>query len=207
MPGTVTMNRRLALAGLAASSFSLASAQAATPKTQHVSSPLLGNATAPKRLILWGSLTCPFTAMLVSNLIQIQKDMPKLVSIEWRHFPTHPPDPGLHVAALAFTGPTFWSFISAVLHFVYAADGQYAGLTDAKIVEIAKSLGGTQSLVEAAWANKAKWSVVRSDLIAGRLMGVTKTPGLFYNGYFLTPDGIPVDANGFDRSLRSMVLA
>lgn len=145
--------------------------------------------------------------MIVSNLIQIQKDMPKLVSIEWRHFPTHPPDPGLHVAALAFTGTKFWSFISAVLNIVLAADGQYAGLTNAKIVAIAKSLGVPQAMVEAAWASKAKWSVVRSDLIAGRLMGVTKTPGLFHNGYFLTPDGIPVDANGFDRSLRSMLLA
>ncbi len=96
----------------------------------------------------------------------------------------HPPDPGLHVAVLAFTV-----------------------LTNAKIIEIAKSVGGTQALVEAAWANMTKWSAVRSDLIAGRLLGVTRTPGLFHNGYFLTPDGIPMDTEGFDRSLRSMILA
>ena len=41
--------------------------------------------------------------------------------------------------------------------------------------------------------------------MTGRLLGITKTPGLFYNGYFLTPDGIPTDLAAFNRSLRTML--
>jgi hypothetical protein len=46
---------------------------------------------------------------------------------------------------------------------------------------------------------------VKEDLIAGRLLGVARTPGLFYNGYFLTPNGIPLDLASFDKSLRAML--
>jgi hypothetical protein len=31
------------------------------------------------------------------------------------------------------------------------------------------------------------------------------TPGLLYDGYYMTPDGIPNDLAAFDASLRKMV--
>ncbi len=178
-------------------------ARAASPRL--AKPPLLGSATAPKRLLLWGSLTCPFTALMAAGLKAIHSDMPDRVSIEWRHFPTHKPDPGLHVAAATFGGEQFWKFAGSVLQFVYAAGGQPGGLTDDKIFEFARLAGGTQAMVEASWRDDAKWAAVRRDLMAGKLLGITRTPGLFFNGYFLTPDGIPADLDAFNKSLRNML--
>ena len=41
--------------------------------------------------------------------------------------------------------------------------------------------------------------------MAGKLLGITRTPGLFYNGYFMTPAGMPSDLKAFDKSLRAML--
>ncbi|MDT9702827.1 DsbA family protein, partial [Streptomyces sp. P17] len=60
--------------------------------------PLLGPATAAERFIIWGSYTCPYTAMLIPIMKGLQSDHPKAVALEWRHYPLHPPDPALHVA-------------------------------------------------------------------------------------------------------------
>ena len=169
--------------------------------------PLLGYPTAPKRLVVWGSLTCPFTALLFASLQTIVTDLKDVVSVEWRHFPTHPPDPALHVAGLGFQGEHFWGFAFRVLGAVYAADGQYAGLTPAKLAEFAKAEGGTPETLKQAYADKAKWAAVKEDLLAGRLLGVTRTPGMFHNGYFMTPEGMPRDIKAFDKSLRAMLQA
>lgn len=181
---------------------------AAPPVAQaHVHPPLLGNPKAEKRLVVWGSYTCPFTALLIGTLNGIVTDMPGVVNVEWRHFPTHPPDPALHVAGLGFKGQHFWGFTFHVLSTVYAANGQFSGLTSQKLAEFAKAEGGSQKTLTAAYADKAKWSSVKDDLLAGRLLGVTRTPGLFYNGYFMTPDGMPMDTKTFDKSLRAMLKA
>jgi protein-disulfide isomerase len=170
--------------------------------------PLWGKAEAPKRLVMWGSCTCPFTAQLLLGVLNgIMQSMPETVSLEWHHFPIHPPDPALHVAALSFKGAHFWRFTARVLGHVLGAGGVYAGLTPEKLAEFAKAEGGSEETLAAAYADKAKWDAVKQDLIAGRLLGVTQTPGLFYNGYFLTPNGIPFDRAGFDKALRAMLQA
>lgn len=211
MPRQVTpVSRRTALGKAAAGATALLAGAwpaAILAKSAPAQRPLLGSAAAPKRLILWGGLTCPYTAMLVDKLLGIQRDMPKVVAVEWHHFPTHPPDPALHVAALAFKGNQFWRFTSTVLGQIYAAGGSYDTLTPARIEEIATLISGSPASVRAALRDQALWIIVRQDLIAGKLMGVSKTPGLFFNGYFLTPDGIPNDIEGFDRELRKMVAA
>lgn len=78
-------------------------------------------------------------------------------------------------------------------------------MTPAKLIEFAKAEGGSEETLNNAYADKAKWTAVKEDLIAGRLLGITRTPGLFYNGYFMTPDGVPLDLAGFDKSLRAML--
>jgi len=192
-------------AALAAAPIALA---AETPApTPHLASPLLGEPNAPKRFVVWGSCTCPYTALLYSVLFGIVKDpeFTNLVNVEWRHFPTHPPDPALHVAALGFEGEQFWGFVSSVLGVVYQAGGSYNALTPDKLVELAIAQGGSKETLEAAYADKAKWNAVKEDLMAGQLLGVTRTPGLFYNGYFMTAQGIPSDTAAFDKSLREML--
>jgi protein-disulfide isomerase len=172
---------------------------------EHPKPPLMGEATASKRLVLWGSYTCPFTAQLLGILDGIVASMPKTVSLEWHHFPTHAPDPALHVAGLAFKDAHFWGFTRRVLGEVLRAGGPFTGLTPERIAEFAKAEGGSEESLAAAYADKGKWDAVKADLIAGRLLGIARTPGLFYNGYFLTPNGIPLDLASFDKSLRAML--
>ena len=205
----ISTRRNLLIAGAAglagAALPRLAWADAAAPAP--IRSPLLGDEKAPKRLVVWGSYTCPFTAQLIGGLIGVVKDLPQIVSAEWRHFPTHLPDPALHVAGLAFTAEHFWGFTFRVLGDVYAAGGSYAGLTPAKLAAFAAAEGGSEKTLKDAYADKAKWAAVKEDLLAGRLLGITRTPGLFHNGYFMTPDGMPRDVKGFDKSLREMLQA
>ena len=178
--------------------------RAAVPKVS-VTPPLFGSAKATKRFALWGSYTCPFTAMLVPILLQIVRDNPQRASLEWHHFPAHPPDPALHVAGLSFAGTHFWNFTSAVLAIVYAAGGNFSDLTEPKIIELAVKEGGSRRTLDAAYTDQSKWRAVKDDLLAGQLLGVVKTPGLFVDGYFLTPAGIPMDTKAFDASLRTML--
>jgi len=175
------------------------SALSATDQGESIEHPVLGDAKAPKRLVVWGSCTCPFTAGLYGILYGIVRDMPKVASVEWRHFPVHDQDPSLHVATLGFKGIHFWEFVMQLL--------QKAGrpLTPQMLPEFAKKAGGSEETLRAAYADPAKWNAVKQDLLAGHLLGVTKTPGLFYNGYFLTPEGLPADRKAFDASLRSML--
>jgi protein-disulfide isomerase len=175
------------------------------PKAEPLTPPLLGDVAAPKRLVMWGSYTCPFTAQLAGLLNGIVTSMPQIVSLEWHHFPIHPPDPALHVAGLSFKGAHFWSFTGRVLNEVLKAGGPYAELTPDKLAAFAKEEGGSKETLAAAYADQAKWDAVKEDLVAGRLLGITRTPGLFYNGYFMTPNGIPRDLAAFDKSLRAML--
>lgn len=208
-----SIGRRAALAGglgLAAAGGSLAK-----PKPKALSKagsasyvpPLLGEPNAHKRFSLWGSLTCPYTAALVPVLIKIVQDNPGRVALTWRHFPTHPPDPALHVAALSLADTHFWGFIGGVLAIVWADGGSYERLTPDKLAELAQAQGGSQADLTAAYADSHKWKAVKDDFLAGKLMGVLRTPGLFYGGYFLTATGMPSDLAGFDKSLRDMIAA
>ena len=177
---------------------------AAAPK-KPTAPPLFGSAKAAKRFALWGSYTCPFTAMLVPILLQIVRDNPQRASLEWHHFPTHPPDPALHVAGLSFAGTHFWNFTSAVLAIVNAAGGSFSGLTEPKLLELAVKEGGSRRSLDAAFADRSKWRAVKDDFLAGQLLGVFKTPGLFVDGYFLTPAGMPMNSKAFDASIRAML--
>ena len=175
-------------------------ADAAMPKP-----PLLGSDKATKRFVCWGTYTCPFTAQLFQMLLGIVRENPGFAAVEWRHFPTHPVDPALHVAALAFEGDNFWKFSFAMMALVLKNGGMYDQLTPAKLIEFAEAAGGSEEILNKAYADDAKWTAVNQDMLAGRLMGVSLTPGLFFNGYFLRPEGIPNDKAAFDQSLRAML--
>ena len=171
------------------------------------SPPVLGEPTAPKRFVIWGSLTCPYTAMAAPILVRIVHDMPKAAAVEWRHLPIHPPDPAFHLAALSVPPAGTWPVIADILAIVDKGGGDYSALTPEKLLEIVTKRGGSKDALDAAMNDPAKWALLKSDLIAGKLMGVKITPGVFIDGYFLTPAGIPSDTAGFDKSLRAMVKA
>jgi protein-disulfide isomerase len=203
---TNTRRHLIALAAAGAAGAMLTSlASAAEPAPAAIKPPLFGDAKAKKRLVVWGSYTCVFTAQLMAVLKGAVTDLKGAASVEWRHFPTHAPDPALHVAGLGFDGEHFWGFTFRVLAAVYAAGGSFDGLTPEKLAEFAKAEGGSAKTLEAAYADKAKWVAVKEDLMAGKLLGVTRTPGLFHSGYFMTPTGMPSDLKAFDKSLRAML--
>ncbi len=168
-------------------------------------SPLIGAPTARKRFVIWGSLTCPYTAMAVKILLGIVKDMPAAAAVEWRHLPIHPADPAFHLAALSAPPEKTWSVITEILRIVEKGSGDYSALTPDRLLKIVTKSGGSKDALDAAINDPAKWALLKSDLIAGKLMGVTITPGVFIDGYFLTPAGIPSDTAGFDKSLRAMI--
>lgn len=164
--------------------------------------PAYGSDKAPYSFMVWGTFTCAFTRKIMPVLKQIVDESNGKVKLEWHHYPAHPPDPALHV--LALTDPAhFWEFTFA---FLRALDAQpnhrdYNSLAKAT----AEKAGIDLAKFAAAEDDPAKWDAVKQDFLAGHLLGVRFTPGIFFDGYFLTPKGLPVDTEAFEVSLRTMV--
>lgn len=195
----------LALLPAAIAAGPAAAAEIAAERTTPIPPPLHGRPDAAKRFAMWGNYTCPYTAKLLPVLTRIVDDNPSRISLEWHHYPRRPPDPALLVAGLAFESDHFWNFTSAALALVLAAGGDYRGLTMEKLVEFAQAEGGSEATLKAAQADPAKWQAVKDDYMAGQLLGVRNTPGLFFDGFYLTPGGLPADVAGFEAQLRAAV--
>lgn len=200
-PKLLCRRRLVSAAGALAFTGVAGNMAAAKPAAALVPPPLLGAKTAPKRFVIWGSYTCPYTAMLVPILKKLQADLPSRVAVEWRHFPLHPPDPALHVAAMAVPNGRAWDFTSLVLaHYVETS----APPDGPKLLELLKRCGAERTDLERVLAAPQSWATLKRDMLAGQLLGVTATPALFVDGYFLTPDGLPNDLASFDAALRAM---
>jgi protein-disulfide isomerase len=164
--------------------------------------PPYGSDRAPYSFMVWGSLTCPFTRKLMPILKQIVDDSKGKVRLEWRHYPVHEPDPELLVIAQS-DPQRFWQFAFAIMRALDAkpTDANYVAAAQAA----AQAAGIDLAKVEAAKSDPAKWDAVKQDFLAARLIGVEFTPGVFFDGYFLTPKGVPLDTKAFEKSLLIMV--
>ena len=164
--------------------------------------PAYGSDKAPYSFMVWGTFTCPFTRKIMPMLKQLVDESNGKVRLEWRHYPVHPPDPSLHVLAQADPA-RFWDFAFA---FMQALDAN-SNNTDynAQAKAAAEKAGIDLVKFAAAEEDAAKWDIVKQDFLAGRLLGVGFTPGIFFDGYFLTPKGPPMDTKAFEASLRVMV--
>jgi protein-disulfide isomerase len=200
-PKPLCRRRLVSVAGALVLSGAASPVTAAKPAATLIPPPLLGAKTAPKRFVIWGSYTCPYTAMLVPVLRKLQADLPSRVAVEWRHFPLHPPDPALHVAAMAVPAGLTWDFTSLVLAYYVETSAPPDG---PKLLELLKRCGADRAGLERALAAPRSWATLKRDMLAGQLLGVTATPALFVDGYFLTPDGLPNDLASFDAALRAM---
>ena len=173
------------------------------PKPDQIRPPLYGSPTAAHRFTVFGSFTCPFTIALMQLLGSIVLDSNGTVAIEWRHLPVHDMDPMLQAVALGDLD-RFWPFMVAVM--TAASNGQVtADLNWDQVVALGKTAGIAEDKLVAARDNPANWNAVREDFLAAKLLGIGRTPGLLYDGYYMTPDGIPNDLAGLDASLRKMV--
>lgn len=167
------------------------------------SPPIFGSPNAQHTLTVWGSFTCHFTVRLLQVLSSIVRDSNGTVNIQWRHLPAHNFDPLLHAVSLAET-PRFWNFASQVMAAYMKGDDPEKWNWE-KIVEIGKAAGVREEALIKARDNQENWEIVQQDFLAAKLLRIEKTPGLFYNGYFMTPDGLPQDIVSFDKSLRAML--
>jgi len=165
--------------------------------------PIYGSLSAQHTLVVWGSFTCPYTIRLMQVLIKIVQDSNGTVNIQWRHLPAHDHDPILHAVSLSDPNK-FWNFAFGVMtKFMTGSDP--SKWTWEQIVEMGKTAGIPEEALARARDDKANWEVLQQDYLAAKLLRVEKTPGLFYNGYFMTPDGMPFDVVTFDKSLRAML--
>jgi protein-disulfide isomerase len=173
------------------------------PKPDQIRPPLYGSPNAPHRFTVFGSFTCPFTIALMNLLGSIVADSNGTVAIEWRNLPVHDMDPMLQAVALADLDK-FWPFLVAVMSA--ASQGKIsADLNWDQVVALGKAAGIAEEKLVAARDKQANWNSVREDFLAAKLLGISRTPGLLYDGYYMTPDGIPNDLAAFDASLRKMV--
>jgi protein-disulfide isomerase len=167
--------------------------------------PVFGAAGAPNTLKVWGSYTCPFTSRLVIEILMpIVRDSNGTVNVEWHHFPIHNTDPSFHVVGYADPAK-FWQYLYAVMMAARQDDNLQLNVSMARIIQLAGAVGISEARVKSAYDNQSSWNAVRDDLLAGKVLGVTGTPGLFYSGYFLTPEGLPRATAEFDSSLRRML--
>jgi protein-disulfide isomerase len=173
------------------------------PKPDQIRPPLYGSPTAAHRFTVFGSFTCPFTIALMGLLGPIVADSNGTVAIEWRNLPVHDMDPMLQAVALADLDK-FWPFLGTVM--TAASQGKItADLNWDQVVALGKAAGISEEKLVAARDKPAYWNAVREDFLAAKLLGISRTPGLLYDGYYMTPDGIPNDLADFDASLRKMV--
>ena len=164
--------------------------------------PAYGSDKAPYSFVVWGTFTCPFTRKIMPVLKQIVDESKGKVRLEWRHYPVHEADPSLHVLAQADPA-RFWDFAFA---FMQALDEKPDNTDYNAIAKAAAAKAGIDpAKFTAAEDDPEKWDAMKQDFLAGRLLGVGFTPGIFFDGYFLTPKGPPMDTKAFEASLRTMV--
>lgn len=168
--------------------------------TEMARMPAYGPQDAPLTFTVWGSLSCPFTRQLMPILKRIADDYEGMVNIEWRHYPIHPPDPALHVYSMADPS-RFWDFLFALLDKA----GTFHRDTGALAVEVGREIKLSAEKIRATQENDQLWYTVKQDFLAAKLTGIRATPGLFHDGYFLTPNGMPQNLKEFEGILRNIV--
>jgi protein-disulfide isomerase len=142
--------------------------------------------------------------LLIDVLLPLVRDSNGTVNVEWHHFPLHNPDPTLHVVGLADRSK-FWKFLYTVMLAARQDPQMQLNVSMDRIVQLAGAAEISETQVRRAYDDESNWAAIQDDELAGKLLGMRGTPGLFYSGYFLTSEGVPKDIAAFDASLRQML--
>lgn len=137
-----------------------------------------GAENAPVTITVFDDFQCPYCARLVPTLNQVIADYPEQVRLVFKNFPL-----GMHkyakqaaIAGIAARNQDkFWP-----LHDQLFAN--YNKLDDAKIRELAESVGLDMVLFDKDMANPFLQQEVAADLALGTQAGVRGTPALYING-------------------------
>ncbi len=141
-------------------------------------SAIKGAIKAPVTITIFDDFQCPYCAKLLPTLDKALSAYPKQVRIVFKHFPLsmHKFAKPAAVASIAARNQgKFWP-----LHDKLFAN--YNKLNDAKIRELAESVGLDMTRFDKDLANPALLQEVAADIQLGTKAGVRGTPAVYING-------------------------
>lgn len=140
-------------------------------------SPVLGDTTAPYRIVDFSDLECPFSYKVSQELQALYEKYPDSLCIIFKHFPlpSHPNAPLAHKALLAMQSLNhFWEY-RFLLPLKYDQLSQ-------DIVEAGAKLIGIRKKEFRKALNIVDTSQIAKDIRLGESIGVDGTPTIFVNG-------------------------
>lgn len=150
-----------------------------------------GAKNAPVTITVFDDFQCPYCARLVPTLEQVLAAYPTQVRLVYKHFPLsmHKFAKQAAVASIAARNQgKFWPMHDQLF-------ANYNKLNDAKIRELAESVGLDMARFDKDLANPALEQEVAADMQLGGKAGVRGTPAAYINGVSLKDRSI----NGFKK--------
>ena len=138
----------------------------------------VGPSDAPVQIVVYSDFQCTFCRELVPVLQKVRAEFPQQVTIVYRHFPleAHPRAFAAAVAAeCAAEQGLFWEYHDKL----FAASGD---LDDAKLLELASSLGLDQQRFNACMHSTPPRQAVEANLREAMELGLPGAPSVFLNG-------------------------
>jgi len=152
-----------------------------------------GAKNAPVTITVFDDFQCPYCARLVPTLEQVLAAYPTQVRVVYKHFPLsmHKFAEQAAIASIAARNQgKFWP-----MHDLLFAN--YNKLNDAKIRELAETVGRDMARFDKDLVNPALKQEVAADMQLGAKAGVRGTPAVYLNGVSLKDRSI----NGFKKSI------
>jgi protein-disulfide isomerase len=163
----------------------------------HAGDHVLAGPGADLELVMYGDFECPYCLAAQGILARVRTRLADRLRFVYRHFPLDGVHPLARQAAeaseAAAAQDAFWPMHDAL----YRAQGR---LETADLLRIARELGLDAGQVEQELRDGTHAARVQRDVDAGRVSGVTGTPGFFANGVRL--DGA-FDAGSLVAALRA----
>ena len=140
---------------------------------------LRGPVAAPLTLVEYGDFECPQCRQAAPILREIERGFGDRLRFVFRHFPLTNSHPNAQRAAEAaeWAGAqgSFWPMHDAIYD-----DGDR--LSEARLLDLAATLGGAPASLEEAWRAHTFFPRVKEDFRSGLASGVTGTPAFFVDG-------------------------
>jgi len=152
-----------------------------------------GAKNAPVTITVFDDFQCPYCARLVPTLEQVLAAYPTQVRLVYKHFPLsmHKFANQAAIASIAARNQgKFWPMHDQLF-------ANYNKLNDAKIRELAESVGLDMARFDKDVANPALQQEVAVDMQLGAKAGVRGTPAAYINGVSLKDRSI----NGFKKMI------
>jgi protein-disulfide isomerase len=140
---------------------------------------VLGPASAPLELVMYGDFQCPYCLGAQSVLSRVRDRLGDRLRFAFRHFPITGRHPLAQLAAeaseAAATRGLFWEYHDAV----FAAQQR---LTEELVAGLARELGVDGAELDAELREGRHAARVARDVRSGEASGVQGTPAFFVNG-------------------------